>query len=167
MDEKEKGIKLLKKIISNYFHSKDIKSPLAQCYLMVKSLRNVGDAPNLMKGYVVDHKDKYYLDYFWVENRGSVHDIGTQTILLHFPEEAHRSVIKCRRLYKTLDKSIIEEYEYKTSPSLREIHNESYKACLEGKFFEDLKAKAHEETYDDIKQLYDMLNDPTKFNVAS
>jgi hypothetical protein len=164
MDNIEKRIDVVKKIIINYFYDNyiDKSSCLAQSYILYKVIYNLTfqhtTLPLLVKGYIINHTLKVYYCHFWVEYNDCIYDIATETYLLDYEIDKHDEIKNNMRiLVKTIPLKLKHKYKNIDNPLFEIIRNESYLMCMENKMLEDVKEKAPLEIYNKIKIIYDKL----------
>ena len=164
MDNKEKRIDIVKKIIMNYFYDNSIhkSSCLAQSYILYKYIyrftSNSTIIPNLIKGYIINNIEKVYYGHFWVEYNNNIYDIATDTYLLDYELKDHDLIKNTRRiLVKNINDDILNQYKNADNLLFNNIRDKSFKMCMENNFLKDVKQKAPLEIYNKIKIIYDKI----------
>ena len=164
MDNKEKRIDIVKKIIMNYFYDNRIhkSSCLAQSYILYKYIYSLTSnstiMPNLIKGYIINNIEKVYYGHFWVEYNNNIYDIATDTYLLDYALKDHDLIKNNRRiLVKNINDDILNQYKNADNLLFNNIRDESFKMCMENNFLKDVKQKAPLEIYNKIKIIYDKI----------
>lgn len=159
MDIIEK-IQIVSNIIIKYFYDNCMHKSycLAQSYLLYKYIQNNVNndiKPKLIKGFIINHKNKIFYRHFWVVYNNIIYDIATKSYLLDYPE-FHREHIELNRV---LTKSVPDMSFYTNidNSSFELLRTRSYEMCLNDRFLEDVKNNAIPSVYDKIKYIYNKI----------
>lgn len=135
----------IKSVISTYFRNNNLSlQKLPQVYILYRALQKIGKCPTLVKGYLVNHSIQVYCIYFWVVCDGQLHNIVDETLTYSFDSTVE--------LVEALPKEIETQY-VNMNPDPSTIQN-SFNACLESSFLDDLYKTTHTNIYHLIERLY-------------
>ena len=77
----------IKQTISTYFRENNLSYyKLDQVYILYVALQNIGKAPTIVKGYLVNHLIRNYYISFWIVCDGELHNIIDETLTYSLDE---------------------------------------------------------------------------------
>ena len=147
-------------VIARHFHENSIRSACLASSIFSKMLieKYSGLSPTLIKGYVV-MEDKCW-GHFWLQVGEDILDPGSLIFFLDLPQNL-KSVYQRRSIVekKPQNKKCID------SIGFEKIRDESYIACMNGQFWEDLQKNTDETSTCFFMDLYDDIEDEIRRNV--
>jgi len=146
-------VEAIKHEISSYFFNHNILSQrLPQVYILYKTLQKNGEHPEIVMGYLVNHKLSLYYIHFWIELDGKMHDIISETY-----NKITHTLHPEAELIRQLTIEILDTYINMDSILLEKLRITSFRACLCGQFLENLSETTTSEVYYKIQTIYDKL----------
>jgi hypothetical protein len=147
------SVEKIKNDISSYFFNHNMLSQrLPQVYILYKSLQYNGEQPEIVMGYLVNHKLSLYYIHYWVELDGNIHDIISESynkIIYTLHPDAE--------LIRRLSIEMLDTYLNMDSFHIEQKRTSSFSACMNGMFFEDLNKTTTSIIYNQIQLLYNNL----------
>ena len=148
------NLETIKQEISSYFFNHNMLSNrLPQVYILYKALQKIGEAPELVMGYLVNHTLSLYYIHFWVELKGEVQDIISES----YNKTTHLLSSEVV-LMRDLSIQILDTYINMDSFPIEKKRGDSFHACMNGLFFEDLYKTTTPIIHDKIVILYNKLD---------